>query len=232
MSSTDIDTESAIGPIAQHDATPPVAAEASPEAAWRTEKVRRGPVVIVLAIIGAITVGGAALSLVGGRTPNPGPQSDAATALKGQTVKAVPAAHALAPVTSGGEPPGDVLDALVIPSDATVISHSKLDASVGQFDRGISMTAPTNVKSLVSFYQAEFTAHGWSLATTQPTTEANGRTGTEVLAQRQSSDGYYWEVGVIILADNPSLTPALGGDATSSVSSSIDLRVLEVPDGN
>jgi hypothetical protein len=189
-------------------------------------------VLIVLAIAVVITVGGAALSLIGGRTPNSGPQPESATALKGQNVKAVPATHVLAPITSGGEPPSDVLNSLVIPSDATVQSHSKLDASVGQYDRGISMTAPTNVKSLVSFYQAEFAAHGWSLASTQPTTEADGRTGTEVLAQRESTDGYYWEVGVIILADNPSLTPALGGDATSSVSSSIDLRVLEVPDGN
>jgi hypothetical protein len=135
-------------------------------------------------------------------------------------------------ITSAGEPPTDVVDALVVPSTATVVASSHLDAAVGQYDRGITMTVPASAKSLVSFYTAELKSGGWSVEATQPVSEADGRTGTEILAQRESSDGYYWEVGVTVRATNPSITPALSGAGSPPVSTSVDLRLLEVPDGN
>ena len=73
--------------------------------------------------------------------------------------------------------------------------------------------------TVLGFYKAELKSLGWSISSTGAADRVKG--ATEVLAQRASADGWYWEVGVVV-------SPTTFGSGTDNTPFTLDL--YEVPD--
>lgn len=132
-----------------------------------------------------------------------------------------PAAPDFAPLRSNGQPPADVMDALVVPTGASAISHTNYDQANGPYDRGVGFGATASSQELLNFFRFELAANHWSNRTEAP---ARGGPGTQVLARHKSSDGFYWEVGVTVRR-----APDQPPDAVSN--SQFDIRLLQNVEG-
>jgi hypothetical protein len=132
-----------------------------------------------------------------------------------------PAAPFFAPVMANGQPPTDVMNALVVPTGASATSTSNYDRGGGPYDRGVSFTAPASVDQLLNFFRFELAANNWSSRTEAP---ARGGPGTQVLARHKSNDGFYWEVGVTVRQ-----SPGQPSGATST--NQFDIRLLQSTEG-
>ena len=183
---------------------------------------------VVLACALAVTVGGVAVALVGSLQTGSPTVSGLATPVPGVNLAAVGASGELGRIQSGGTPPADVLDSLVLPNGAKILGSTAQDAGVDQFDRSMRFQIDTTKQELLSFYRTELKRARWSLLGTYPVASS----GSEVLAQRSGSDGYEWEVGVQIAPINPSISPSLAGDGQTSAEMGLTLRLFEVPDGS
>ncbi len=189
---------------------------------WRPGQVRRGPALVVLGLGAALAIGGFLLSAF-----SSGPQattSGTGVLAAAAGLRAASAHGAIATIASAGEPPGDIVDALVVPSGSTVTGHAREDRGVAQFDRSVTLDAPASASRVVAFYRTELKRAGWHVAGADAT--ADGR-GTRIFATRAGADGYYWEVGVTVEPRTPALSPALAGDAASPTSS-LDIRLFVV----
>ena len=196
---------------------------------WHREKppsLRAAFVVLACAV--ALTVGGGAVALIGAGQAAPATVSGLASPVAGVNLSAVNASVVLRPIVSGGTPPSDVIDALVVPSGARIMGTTTPDAGIDQYDRSMKFQISTTTAELAKFYRTELKRAHWSLLGTYPL--ASG--GTEVLGQRPGSDGYEWEVGVLMTPVNPSISPALAGDGQPSAVIGLTLRLVEVPDGS
>lgn len=131
--------------------------------------------------------------LSGSGTPTAG--KPPGTPVKGTTLRAESATHPLHPIERPGTPPADVLGSLVLPVGSATLSSKPWDGAT-QFSGTMTFRLASSQESVVDFYRAELRARGWSKPDVGP---AHGKKGaTEVLAQRASSDGWYWEVGVVV----------------------------------
>ena len=183
---------------------------------------------VVLACAVVITFGGFAVALVGGGQPGPAVVSGLGTPVAGVSLSAVPASAVLRRIAGGGTPPADVLGSLVVPDGARVMGTTTQDASVDQYDRSLKLEVTTTLGELVKFYRVELKRAHWSVLGAYRLPGP----GSEVLAQRSSSDGYEWEVGVVVTPANPAISPALAGDGQTSAAVDLTLRLFEVPDGS
>ena len=152
------------------------------------------PALIFVSILLAIVVVGmVAMALTGssGRAPaNP-----VVHTAKGSPLRAVPARPDLHPIISGGLPPGDVLDAIVLPKGARSQGIVKAGEGVGSYSQAMVFTSTASESDLIAFYKIELPALGWKVLQAGP---PHGSPGYEVLAQRPGSDGNYWELGALI----------------------------------
>jgi hypothetical protein len=185
------------------------------------------PALVVLACAVTLSFGGFAIALIGSGQATPSIVTGLGTPVPGVDLSAVGASQVLQRISSNGAPPGDVLNALVVPNGARIIDTTAQDAGVDQYDRSIYFQVDSNSTELVKFYRAELRRAHWSFLGTYPLPTA----GTELLAQRTGSDGYEWEVGVVITTVNPSISPSLAGDGQTSPVMGLRLRLFEVPDG-
>lgn len=183
---------------------------------------------IVLACAAVVTFGGAAVALIGSNQATPATVTGLASPVPGVSLTAVNASSVLHAITSGGTPPPDILSSLVVPSGSRIMGTTTPDAGVDQFDRSMKFQISTSTSQLSEFYRAELKRGHWSLLGTYPLPNA----GTEVLAQRGGSDGYEWEVGVLMTPINPSISPSLAGDGQTSAVIGLTLRLFEEPDGS
>ena len=183
---------------------------------------------VVLACAAIVTFGGFAVALVGDGQSAPATVSGLATAVPGVNLAAVGASGVLQRIASGGTPPSDILGALVVPNGARIEGTTTQDANVDQYDRAMKFQITTTTSELVRFYRAELRRARWSMLGTYPLAGA----GTEILAQRAGSDGYEWEVGVLVAPINPSISPSLAGDGQTSAVMGLTLRLFEVPDAS
>jgi len=207
---------------------PQAAPEPEPPRFIRAKPISLRPALVVLACALVVTAGGFAVALVGSGQSQPATVTGLATAVPGVSLAAVDASGVLQKIASAGTPPSDILGALVVPSGARIIGTTTQDASVDQYDRSMSFQVSTSSEQLVTFYRTELKRAHWSLLGTYQTS----KTTTEVLAQRSGSDGYEWEVGAVISPVNPSISPALAGDAQTSAVIGLTLRIFEVSDGD
>ena len=98
--------------------------------------------VVVLLAVGIVIAGLIAQVLTGSTPPVPAPAS-VATA-KGSPLKAIPATSALAPLVSSGEPPNDIVNAIVLPAGSVpgaVINDTSAAASYDE-QRLFTIDAP------------------------------------------------------------------------------------------
>jgi hypothetical protein len=154
------------------------------------------PALLVVGLAGALVLGFGALAAVTGSSPGPpGPPSRPPKAA-GSSLRAVPARAVLAPIEHPGTPPADILDALAVPAGAVVGTHRNLNTSSTQYDEQMGFSVDATEAAVVSFYKAELKAEGWHVFDVGA---ASGRPGSvEVLAQKGSSDGWYWEAGAVV----------------------------------
>ncbi len=185
------------------------------------------PALVVLACAVVITFGGFAVALLGGRT-GPPTVGGLATPVPGVNLSAVAAAGVLQRISSGGVPPSDVLAGLVVPNGARIVGTTTHDAGVDQYDRSLELQVTTSSGELLKFYRTELRRARWSVLGTYPLPT----TGSEVLAQRASSDGYEWEIGVEVTPLNPAISPSLAGDGQTSAVMGLTLRLFEISDGS
>ncbi len=178
--------------------------------------VRPALVVVGIALLLVLVFGiGAAL------TSNPAPRAPRPTPVKGTGLVAEPATAALHPIELPGTPPGDILDALVVPEGVRRLSATPWSGST-QYDGKVTFRLDVPQATLVAFFRVELRARGWSI---QSVGAAHAEKGaTEVLAQRASTDGWFWEAGVVVFP-----TTFRAGSAHADVTR-FSLDLYEMPD--
>lgn len=211
---------------AEEDRPPLEARQPAPFAVPRS--IKRGPALVFVGL--AVLVGGSGF-VAAALSGRPGSQAapKASTHLRGVSLAAVPATKVLRPVVHGGEPPRDIAGALVVPS-RTRETGSSCGAGLDLYSCTVRLAVPARPPEVVGFYRAELTHEGWKVLAVDAT--AGTTNGTEIYAQKGSSDGFYWEVGVRIEPVTPSITPALSGGSQSAPTSKVSLAVVERNDAD
>lgn len=181
------------------------------------------PALIVVAIAATLLVVGAVgAALTSGQSkPVAAPKSVPTAA--GAGLHPTPARSLLAPIVSGGEPPDNVLDALVVPTGTTVVAGSASDVGVSLYDESLRFEAPASQQAILTFFRAELPAEHWQLIG-HDSPQAGG--GVEIIAQHPGSDGNEWELGVIVLPSTFAATANTG----SADSTPVRLRLFVVSD--
>jgi hypothetical protein len=136
------------------------------------------------------------------------------------TLRAAPAAATLAPIELPGTPPADVLGSLVLPAHVETVSKTKWDGQT-QYSAKMGFRLAATQAEVVTFYRAELRSRGWSISSTGAAHDQPR--AVELLAQRASSDGWYWEVGVVV-------SPTTFGSGGRTDVTRFTLELFEVPD--
>lgn len=157
-------------------------------------------------------------------SPSPSTPAKAATGpVKGATLRAEAATSILRPIERPGTPPADVLHSIVVPAGASAVSSKPWDGTT-QFSGEMTFRLPASQAAVVAFYRAELRARGWSISSVGAA-EAD-KNATEVLAQRASTDGWYWEIGVVVSPTTFAATSSPSGADTTRFS----LDLFQEPD--
>jgi hypothetical protein len=175
----------------------------------------KSPAVIVLAIALVILIGGvtaSALATGGSNTL----KIQSVTLSDGTVVHVEPGTQALKPIVGNGNPPGDILAALAVPSGAKTTGSLNTDQNTTQFDRTVDFTSTLPAFKVQDFYQVFFKQLGWKLIGNAPDSFQAG--STQLLAEKGSNNGFYWEAGVVV------------SPTTSAGVTPFTLRLFEVPD--
>lgn len=168
----------------------------------RVPRLRPAALVLGLAVLVLVLFGVAAVLTGGGGGNGRGHGAGSSamvpakpTPVKGTTLLAEPAAAALRPIRQAGTPPANIVDALAVPVGATLVGHTPSSA-ITLFDAQERFTVPGSQDGVIAFYRSELAAMKWHVDNVGP---ARGQAdATEVLAQKAGSDGWYWEVGVVV----------------------------------
>ncbi len=183
------------------------------------------PAAVVLGIIFVLfVVGAVAAGLTGSGPRRAEPVASTARVPGTGGLVAVPAAAVLAPVRLPGEPPADVVAALVVPRGTLTVPGSAVQHGVGLFDGTLRLQVPAAEGPAISFFHTELVAGRWHLLRVGP---ASG--GYQLLAQHPGSDGYEWELGITLSptrfrSDVPGVAAPPGGVTPAS------LRLFAVSD--
>lgn len=184
------------------------------------------PALVVVAIAaGLVLLFGIGAVIEGGSAPKPAPHP---THVAGTPLTAEPARAPLRPIETAGTPPTGVLRATVVPKGATRTGSSPWTRTT-QFSAKVDFEVSASQAAVVDFYRAELKARGWSSPDVTATQPPKG--ATELLAQRASADGWYWEVGVVVspttFTEHPSRATSA---ARASGRTKFTLELFEVPD--
>lgn len=153
------------------------------------------PALVVVGIAAVLVLlFGVGAALTGSSSPS-APSAPPTAPVHGVTLRAVAAAPVLHPIERPGTPPADVLRSIVMPAGSSTVSSTPWDGET-QFSAKMGFRLATTQAAVVSFYRAELKARGWSISSVGAAEGTKG--ATEVLAQRASTDGWYWEIGVVV----------------------------------
>jgi hypothetical protein len=154
------------------------------------------PAMIVLGLAVLILGLFAGLAVVTSHGNAPVQSSTAPRAVPGSPLLAVPAARVLSAIVDGGEPPSDIINAVLVPKDAVLISHQDNSASAGQFDSQVVVRSTASQGALLTFFASAMKEQGWQVYDRGPA--ANDPGATEVLGKLAGTDGWYWVMGAVI----------------------------------
>ena len=99
---------------------------------------------------------------------------------------------------ASGQPPTDILGNLGVPTTSTVTGTVDADQGTAQFDRTVDLHTEALAQSQVAeAYRLMLKANGWNVIY-QGNAPQGAAGSTEVLAKKGSSDGFYWEIGVVV----------------------------------
>jgi hypothetical protein len=180
------------------------------------------PAAIVLGLATLVLIlfaGGAALfkaAPAGTPTKNP-------TSVAGTTLRAIGALDALRPIISAGQPPSNVLNAVVVPSSARRLSHIDYGGDASQYDEAVAFSVSGTQAAVIDFYKAEMKKNGWQIESAGP---ADHQPGIEVLGQIAGDDGWFWELGTVV---EPS---TFGATGTGAARTQFTLRLIQEPDAD
>lgn len=164
----------------------------------------------VLVVAAVITIGGAALMTL---TQSHGASTARPAAPGGAT-------RLLAAIESPEQPPADIIRSIPLPPSTAVTSTVNHDRGSGTYNRSADLYAPGTPSQTMAFFQKELADFGWQKLS-DDSTPLNSPNDVEFLASHPSSDGYYWEVGILMPA--PDLVPP-------PLTTHFTLNLYEVPD--
>jgi len=182
------------------------------------------PATIVVGVALVVLVTGAVAAIFSTGPASSGSSPSAPKRAPGAPVPAQAAAPALAPITTPGRPPANVLDAVVLPTGAEVVRGSATDQSVGLYDRSLGFSTLLTEAQVIAFYRAELPAQGWKVLSQGPPHLGNG---FEILSQLAGTDGYYWELGVTV---SPTTFSGGTGSSAGAQTTPFTLRLFAVSD--
>ncbi len=158
-----------------------------------------GPALIVLGIAVVIVVVGLVGSAIVTDTAGKASPTNVhhVTLSDGTLIALTPATTALRSMVTEGQPPWDILDNLAVPSGSRTTGTVNNAQSAGQFDETVSFATSQAGDEVIDTYKTLLPKLGWQVIYDGPGL-GHESSGTEVLAKRGSSDGYDWEVGVVV----------------------------------
>jgi len=197
---------------------PPDGGAVDPEHRLYEPMSLKGPALVVLGIaVCIVVVGVVASALVSG--------SDATLSIHkitipdGTSVPLTPAATALKPIISAGDPPSDILGNLAVPSGSTLTRSVNTDQGASQYDRTVYFRTGLSADQVGDLYRTLLPRLGWTaLDSGSPATGSS--TGTVILFRRPSGDSFYWELGATV------------SPTTSAGTTIFSLELYELPDDN
>ena len=145
------------------------------------------------------------------------------TSVAGTSLRATGALDALRPIVSPGEPPNNVLNAVVVPAGARRLSHINYGGNASQYDQAAVFSVGGVQAAVIDFYTVEMKKAGWQIESTGP---ADHQSGFEVLGQIAGDDGWFWEMGTVV---QPS---TFGARGTGSAHTQFSLRLIQEPDAD
>jgi hypothetical protein len=180
------------------------------------------PAMVVLGLAVLILAVFVTLGIVSSQSPAPVKTSGAPSAVPGSPLRAGPAADALHPIVSSGEPPSNILNAVTVPQGSVRISHQNNASGAGQFDAQVTLRSTDSQGALLTFFAATMHQQGWQVF--DKGAAANNPGALEVLGKLAGTDGYYWEMGATI---SPT---TFGHGAPASGETNITIRLLQQND--
>lgn len=182
--------------------------------------VKLAVIVVGLAVV-VIVAGLAAQVFTGSTKPAAAPTS--VKTAKGAPFKAIPAVSDLSPLISDGEPPADIVNALVLPKGSAAGATINDSLQAQGYDEQREFTIDGSQGAVLSFFKLELPAEGWHVDSSGP---AKNQPGIEVLAERAGSDGYYWEIGAVVA---PTTFPSSGPAAKTGITK-YEVTLFQVSD--
>jgi hypothetical protein len=180
------------------------------------------PAMIVVGLAALILILFVTIGIVSSQSPAAIKHTNNPVGVPGVTLRAVPAAGLLAPITSAGEPPNNILNAVAVPVGSARTTHQNNSAGAGQYDAQVNFRSGESQAALVSFFAADMKLQGWQISDQGPA--RNEPNALEVLGKLAGSDGYYWELGATVNAT----TFTNGGPARGTTTFTV--RLFQVPD--
>ena len=178
----------------------------------------RGPALIVLGLAVFLLLGGVVSAAISSES-NPTFSTRKVVLADGVTIHLAPATTKFHGIISNGEPPADIIGNLGIPKESVVGGVRNSDQHAAQFDRTVTLHSQFAQGQIIEAYTRMMRAAGWQVIYSGPAPQGTPGS-TEVLAKHGSSDGFYWETGVVASPTTPA------GTTPYSV------EVFETPDGN
>jgi hypothetical protein len=176
----------------QRTSDPPVAAEEArplPPPGINPTSIKLAAIVPLVAVVVLAVV--IVLNVSSTKSPSAPPSPKLHQVAGLTTSSALP----FAPLVAMGEPPGDIVDSVVVPVGATQVALPHTGGEATSYDRSIVFTTSASAQSLFDFFEAQMKGRGWKVFSTGA--PAHGP-GIELLAQRGGSDSWFWEQGVVI----------------------------------
>jgi hypothetical protein len=186
------------------------------------------PALVIVLIALVIVVGGAALALVGTSSARPSASKGPANVVPGSKLRAQSAALLIAHIASAGEPPLDVIDSLAVPAGSSYLGKTDLDSGLDVFNRRVEISVNAPEAEVKTFYLKLLSEQKW--VTNSITSPKTG--STEILAQRNGSDGYQWGVGLNLTGVGALVAPALAGSGGSAAKTTISMTIYQVEDAS
>jgi hypothetical protein len=203
------------GPLKLDPEPPPVRPRTSTGNSLRPAMIVLGLAVLILGLFSL-------LGLVTSTQTPPVRTSTSPDVVSGTSLLAVPGARVLSVIVQGGEPPSDIINAVLVPKGAVRISSHDNSASAGQFDSQIGLRSDASQGALLTFFAAAMRQQGWQIFDRGPA--ANDPGADEVLGKLAGSDGWFWEMGAVI----PPTT--FGPGAPAGGQTDFTVRLFQQPD--
>lgn len=186
------------------------------------------PALVVVGLAVFIVLAGSVLALVGTSSARPAASHAPARRIPGTRLGAQPATAVIAHIAAGGEPPADVVAALAVPAGSRYLGKDVESRGVSQFDSSVRLSVPDPEGAVRNFYLKLLSDEHWvSSSLTSPHKGAS-----EIIAQRNGSDGYQWRVGIVMSGVRTVVAPALAGDDASPARTTLSIELYQVEDAS